>query len=342
MRFLHFMLAGFLFAAPTLQAGTPDLSGLPAYQPHQKVSGTIRSWGHGFLKPMMRYWEEGFRKFQPDIQFEDTLLSSAAAMAGLYAGRADLGVLAREIMPPEVAAYEKMTGQKVTPVTVLTGSYGNPDKIMALGIFVNKANPIAKLTLTQLDAIFGAEKRRGEKDNIRTWDQLGLSGRWSHAPIHPYSGPANEAPGSFFSHAVMGGSVLWNSDLRQYDDLPVPGGKDIDGYKRVIDALALDPDGIAITGAGYTNPNVRLVALAADDNGPFVDATKENVANRTYPLARSVKFYINSGPKLPADPKVVEFLRYILSRDGQEQVLREGDFIPLTPEIAAEESRKLP
>lgn len=328
-------------------------SALPAYQPARQVSGTIRSWGHGFLRPMMKLWEEGFQKYHPDVRFEDRLVSSAAAIAGLYAQRADLGVLAREITPPEIAAYEKMTGQPITPVTVLTGSYGNQDKIMALGIFVNKDNPMDRLTFAQLDAIWGAEHKRGAT-NIRTWDQLGLTGTWSGQTIHPYSGLAFEAPAYFFSQTVMKGSVLWNEALRQCenreDEIPSRGDekatpvitRHVDAYQQVVDAVAADRNGIGLAGAGYRNPHAKLVALAVEAGGPFVPATRENVANRTYPLARPVRFYINSGPAIPADPDVVEFLRYILSREGQELVLREGDFLPLTAASARDELRKLP
>jgi phosphate transport system substrate-binding protein len=330
---------GFAYAPAHAQ----EPGSLPRYEPQQRVTGVIRSWGHGYLRAMMGYWEEGFRKFHPDVRFEDTLVSSAAAMAGLYSDRADIGVLAREITAPEIAAYEKMTRQKVFAVTVLTGSYGNPDKIMALGVFVNKDNPISKLSFKQLDAIFGAEHRRGAQENVRRWGQLGADGKWSEQSIHPYSGLAFEAPGAFFSNTVMNGSVLWNCGLHQFQDIAVPGGKDIDGYQEVVNAVGSDPHGIGIAGAGYVrkSASVKLLALARDDDGPYVEATQENVANLTYPLARRVNFYIHHGATRPADPTVIEFLRYVVSREGQEQVLREGDFMPLTAEVARKELRKL-
>ena len=324
-------------------AHAQDPGALPRYQPQQPVTGVIRSWGHGYLRAMMGYWEEGFRKFHPDVRFEDTLVSSAAAMAGLYSDRADIGVLAREITLPEIAAYEKMTRQKVFAVTVLTGSYGNPDKIMALGVFVNKDNPISKLSFKQLDAIFGAEHRRGAPQDVRRWGQLEAGGEWNEQAIHPYSGLAFEAPGAFFSNTVMNGSVLWNCGLHQFQDIAVPGGKDIDGYQEVVNAVGSDRLGIGIAGAGYVgkNPSVKLLALARDDDGPYVEATKENVANLTYPLSRRVNFYIHHGAARPADPRVIEFLRYVVSREGQQQVLREGDFMPLTAEVARKELGKL-
>jgi phosphate transport system substrate-binding protein len=315
---------------------------LPPYRPEHRVSGTVTSWGHGFLKEMMRDWEHGFHRFQPKVQFHDDLASSAAAMAGLYAGRANLGVLAREIVPMEVAAYQKMTGQKVFPVTVLTGSYADPDKLMALGIFVNRSNPIARLDFQQLDAIFGAQHLAGAPANIRTWGQLGLGGAWRDRPIHPYSGPAtDEAPAFYFSQRVMRGSTLWNGNLRQLDDITRPNGERIDGYQRAVDAVAKDPDGIAVTVAGYHDPQAKRVAVAIASGGPYVLPTLASVAARRYPLSRSVTFYINDGPKIPPDPAVIEFLRYVLSRDGQEQALREGDFLPLTPGIARAQLAKL-
>ena len=316
---------------------------LPAYRPHRQVSGTIRSWGHGFLKVMMRDWERGFRRFQPHVRFQDDLLSSGAAMAGLYTGRANLGVLAREIVPMEAAAYRKVAGQKPFPVTVLTGSYADPDKIMALGVFVNRDNPLAHLDFRQLAAIFGVQRRKGEPREIRTWGQLGLKGAWKNRPIHPYSGPASdEAPWFYFSQTVMRGSALWNCALQQLAGAAGPDGKRINGYQRAVDAVAADPDGIALTSAGYGNPNARRVAIAAAPGGPYIEPTLANVADRRYPLSRAVKFYINDGPKIAPDPVVVEFLRYILSRQGQEQVLREGSFLPLTPSIVSRQLKKLP
>jgi len=335
-----------VWAAIVLLAANPavraqDLNSLPPYRPARQVDRTIHSWGHGFLKTMMKYWEAGFQRYQPNARFEDDLFSSAAAMAGLYSGRADLGVLAREITPPETAAYEKFARQKTCAVDVLTGSYGDPDKIMALGVFVGKDSPVTHLTFSQLDAIFGAERRRGERENIRTWGQLGVTGEGKGRPIHPYSGPAFEAPGYYFSQRVLKGSVLWNPDLRQYDDVSLAGGKTLDGYQRVIDAAGADPDSIALTGAGYSNPNMKLVALAAEEGGPYVDATPRTVIDRAYPLSRPVRFYINNGPALPPDPDVIEFLRYVVSREGQEAALKEGVFLPLNAAAARAQMAEL-
>ena len=352
MRIHSIIAAAVVFAIAALPAGARKVTipawaqyvqSLPPYHPDRQVSGTVTSWGHGFLRDMMHDWESDFHRFQPNITFHDDLASSAAAMAGLYTGRANLGVLAREIVPMEVAAYQKMTGQKVFPVTVLTGSYADPDKLMALGVFVNRDNPLARLDFQQLDAVFGAQHLAGAPANIRRWGQLGLKGAWTRRPIHTYAGPAgDEAPPYFFSQTVMRGSTLWNGRLQQLDETTLPDGRHIDGYQRAVDAVAEDRDGIAISVVGYRNAHAKLLAIAAAAGGPYVPPTKASVADRSYPLSRSVTFYINDGPKIPPDPAVVEFLRYVLSRDGQEQALREGDFLPLTPGIAHAQLAKLP
>jgi phosphate transport system substrate-binding protein len=337
-----------LLALPAVARSVPIppwaqyVKSLPRYRPKRQVSGTITSWGHGFLKLMMRDWEQGFQRWQPNVRFHDELVSSAAAIPGLYTRRANLGVLAREIVPMEAAAYRKVTGQKPFGVTVLTGSYADPDKIMALGVFVNRANPLARLDFGQLDRIFGAQAG-GAGGGIRTWGQLGLSGIWKNRPIHLYSGPASdEAPAFYFEQTVMHGSDLWNCGLRQLDAFTAPDGRRVDGYQHAVDAVADDPDGIAITAAGDRNAGSRALPIAARAGGPYVAPTLASVADRSYPLSRAVRFYINDGPRIAADPTVIEFLRYILSRDGQEQALREGDFLPLTPAVVAAQLRKLP
>jgi phosphate transport system substrate-binding protein len=346
--FTLFTVIGLCAVATQAPATTqvPDwaqyVSSLPPYHPAQPMTGTVRSWGHGFLKVMMHDWEQGFHRYQPGIRFQDDLVSSAAAIPGLYTGRANLGVLAREIVPMESAAYRKVTGQPPFGVTVLTGSRGDPDKITALGLFVNKNSPIARLDFRQLDAIFDARPNRGEPRSIRSWGQLGLTGAWRNQPIHLYSGPASdEAPAFYFSQRVMRGSDLWSCALQQLDEKARPGGGRVDGYQRAVDAVAADPYGVALTAAGDHAPGAKLLAIAVRAGGPYVRPTLANVADRTYPLSRAVKFYINDGPKIAPDPAVLEFLRYILSRQGQEQVLREGSFLPLTPAVVAAERGKL-
>ena len=321
-------------------AAADALDTLPSYQPRTRVTGTIRTWGHVYVKDAMKNWEEGFRKYHPEVKFEDNLVSSAAAIGSLYAAAADIGFIGREVRPMELAGYNRVVKHPPLGLRVMTGSYGNADKLIALGIFVHRDNPLARLTNSQLDAIFGGENLRAGR-RIRTWGELGIRGEWAERPIQVYTGVLDAAPAFYFSQEVMKGSLLWNGDLRYFDDLPVGGAKDIESGQRTVDALANDKYGIALSGAGYRNPRVKLVAVGLEEGGPFLVPTAENVANRTYPFARSVWLCVSRPPGAALDPKVAEFLRFILSREGQALVKLDGDYFPLTPEIAREELAKL-
>ncbi len=340
MKTRAFLSAAILLAvsANRVDAAPQDI---PAYQPETRVTGTITSWGHLFMQKVMQKWERGFQKFHPEVRFTDNLVSSAAATGALFTGVADLGLVGREIRPMEVAGYHRVMKYKPYAIEVMTGSYADADKSLALGIFVHRDNPLAQLTYAQLDAIFGGELRQGARERIRAWGQLGLTGGWADRPIQVYTGVPDAAPGFFFSQVVLKGSLLWNDEAKIFDDLDQPGGKILTSQQQIVDALGADRYGIGLAGAGTGNPNVKLVAIAPRDGGPFLAPTPENVADRTYPLARSVWIYINRGPGQPIEPKVKEFLRYILSREGQQDVAAEGVYLPLTPRMAREQLQRL-
>ena len=338
MRKLLLFLAVVL-ATPLLHAQQD----LPSYQPQPVAPGVIRSWGHVFLKKVMLSWEQAFTALHPGVTFSDNLVSSAAATGALFTDTADLGILGREIRPMEVAGYNRVMQHKPYPLEVMTGAFTNPDKSVALGVFVEKSNPLTHLTFAQLDAIFGAEHLKSPA-NIRTWGQLGLTGPWAARPITLYTGELDAAPAFYFSQTVMGGSLLWNDcndNLRHFDDVDSPGKPTYLAQQRILDALAQDAAGIALSGAGAVNPNVKLIPIAANDSGPFITPTPATVEARTYPLSRSVWIYTNQAPNHPLSPLVREFLRFILSREGQQLVRQEGEYLPLTPALAASQLKRL-
>jgi phosphate transport system substrate-binding protein len=194
---------------------------------------------------------------------------------------------------------------------------------------VHKDNPLSLLTLAQLDAIFGYEHLRGPQ-SIRTWGQLGLRGEWAKQPIHLYGFDAYSGSGRFFRHAVLNDSRNMNWDrMREITDRKNRDGSVVDAGRRILDALAMDRFGIAVSNLPIGKAQVKPLALAGDAAGPFVAATKENLISRRYPLVRAGVALINRAPGQQLDPKVREFLRYILSRDGQMDIVDEGMFLPL-------------
>ena len=307
----------------------------PRYVAGPPMPGTIRVWGNDFMAKLEAIWEEGFRKLHPEIKFEDTLKSSAQAVGALYTNVADLGLLGREVWPTEVLGFQKMFQYEPLGIAAATGSYHEEGKTWPFIIFVNKSNPISKLTLEQLDAIYGTGLRRGARERITRWGQLGVTGPRASHPIHVY-GYDMIIPGFTygFQQIVFKGSDQWTGDLREYTNAHRPDGKLIHtAGDLMLNDLARDPDGIAFTGMQFRNAGVKFLPIAETAGGPYLEPSLLATANRTYPMVRSIYILLNRKPGAPIEPRVREFLRYVLSEQGQRDVMKEGDFLPLTPAL---------
>ena len=343
-----------------------DLSALPAYKPATpSMSGAIRQWGSNYLADSMleTYLEEGFHKYHPNIIFENNLSSTFIGVAGLYSKRADLAPMGRRATWDELQGYQRVFNTLPVEIPMATGSYDVAGWTFALVVFVHKDNPIGQMTLKQLDGIFGAERdggwnanawdpsaARGADQNIRTWGQVGLKGEWADKPIHVYAYNLNYHFPRDFSEKVMQGSNKWNEQMKEYSNktrAPSSNGETKDfatllgaGEQMTAD-VAKDRFGITYTGILYRNAGVKSVALASGDGGPFVAPTLETVQDRSYPLSREVYYYTNRAVGKTIDPLVKEYLRYVLSREGQEAVQRDGKYLPLTAAIVREQLRRL-
>ena len=345
IRALLFSLCGAGLVAPAL-AGV-DLP--PAYRPPaQPVAGRISVWGHGslggktdFIETLAKEWERGFKQHHPDIEFENRLHGTASAIGALYTGVGDVALLGREIWANEVAAFKEVRGYAPTGVDVLTGSFDQRNRGYALAIFVHQDNPLTGLTLAQLDAIYSVDRHRG-LPAVRTWGDLGLAGAWRDRPVRLLGFALARGFADYFADVVFAGSRKWNPELREFADDPGSKGGATDGGQKMLDALAQDRGGIAISGMLYRHPEVRPVAIARDAAGPFVAPTRENVLNHTYPFTRILTLYIDRRPGAPVAPHLREFLRYILSREAQQAVLdRGGGYLPMLRPFAEHELRKL-
>ena len=339
-----------------------DLSALPEYVPAAPMKGTIRQWGSNYLKdsPLEGWFEEAFRKFHPEVKFENRLDSTFIAMAGLYTKQADLAPMGRRPTWDELQAYQRVFGTAPVEIVMATGSYDVSGWTFALVPFVHKDNPITKLTIEQLDGFFGAQRdggwhgndwdptvARGPEKNIRTWGQLGLTGEWAKQPIHVHAYNLSFHFPRDFAEKVFGGGYKWNETLTEYSNKTRSTGNDDFGKlwvagDQMMDALGGDRYGITYTSMLYHDkPNVKTVPLARTAAGPYVYPTLETVQDRSYPLAREVYFYTNRAVGGKVDPLVAEYLRFVVSRQGQELVMRDGKYLPLTAEIARVQLREL-
>ncbi|AOR79616.1 substrate-binding domain-containing protein [Novosphingobium resinovorum] len=343
-----------------------DISGLESYKPQQQVSGTIRQWGNNYIKDsgLVDVWEAEFRKHQPGIQFSDNLYSSAVGFPGLVANVADLAPMGRQALWDELKGFERegagggddgASSTELVEIVMATGSFDVRGWTYALGFFVNKDNPLASLSMEQLDGIFGARRdggwdgltwrtdwARGPEKNIRTWGQLGLKGKWADKPIHVYGYNAKYHFQDEIDKKVLKGSSKWNEDLRAYSNITglKKDGSLTAGGELIMNAVAADPYGIGYTGMPFAQPGGKVLALSTGKGAP-VPLTLKTVQDRSYPLLRDVYYYVKKQKGKPIDPKVKEFLRYVLSREGQAAVQADGKYLPLTPEAAKEQLAKL-
>lgn len=320
----------------------PDfLAGLQPYQPQQQVSGTIRNWGNPYIPELMKAWQEGFARHQPGIRFETNMKGTEAAMAGLYANIADIVFIGREPYQPELDAFEQWFGYQPTELKITSGSYATQHKTFSLMVYVHKDNPLAKLTLAQLDAVYSAERRRGAGKPVRTWGDLGLKGAWARRPVHVYGYNFDTGMAGYFRKVVLRDSYRWNPEMKDLNNGRKPDGDVINAGTYILDAVAKDPEAIGFANVLFENPGVKKVALADKPGGPYVEPTLENAWKRSYPLTRYSTAFINRVPGQPVDPKVREFMRYILSRDGMEAVVNDAAFLPLNRDVLAAQRKAL-
>lgn len=332
-----------------------DLSGLPSYRPEQQVSGTIRFWGSNYFTDgnLADYWRATFAKYEPGVTLEFNTKSAAAAIPGLFTGAADIAI-DRKITWKELLAYQRTFDRDPLEIIGVTGSYDVPGWSNALVMVVNKDNPISRLTLEQLDGIFGAERSggwlgtewhpefaRGPEQNIRTWGQLGLTGEWADKPIHVYGLNLQYQQATDLSQWLLKGSDKWNEHLKMYANYANPDGSLAIGAKLLIADIGHDPYGIGYGAISYLTPETKALALARSPGGPYVAPTLESVRDRSYPLHDEVYFYVNRVPGQPLDPKIREFLRFVLSREGQAAVQRDGKYLPLPADVVAAQRAKL-
>ncbi len=297
---LGVVLAGAALASEG--AGVQVDPAIASYQPVSGISGSLNSIGSDTLNNLMTLWAEGFRKVYPNVTVQVEGKGSATAPPALIEGTAQLGPMSRPMTEEEEEAFVRKHGFRPLPVTVA---------IDALAIYVHKDNPVRGLTLQQVDCIFSKTRKSGYRE-ITLWGQVGLSGPWANLPMSLYGRNAASGTYGFFKeHALLKGD---------FKDTV----KEQPGSAAVVNGVAKDRAGIGYSGIGYRTAGVRAVPLAASHTEPLVEPTYENALNGTYPLARALYIYVAKRPGEPLEPLVAEFLRFVLSREGQEIVIKDG------------------
>ncbi len=341
--------AAFASEPPTAtQAGRASaqaIASLAPYHSASQVAGTIRLWGHGsfkhdFMRKLITGWMEAFQRHHPQVDFEYLMYGTASAVGAVYTGAGDIAILGEEISPAAARAFERARGYPHTDLTIATGSLDVNFFDYAHMVFVHRDNPIQRLSLGQLEAIFGAAHTR-DHGNLRQWDQLGLTGEWAGARIQPHGWKTDVDFALFFRERVLRDSHRWNPDIREYVHARYADGTQYDHGQRILDALAGDRYGIAISNIRYARPEVKVVALAWNDDGPWHLPTETALITQDYPLVRLIPAIVDLPPGGRLSPATHEFLRFLLSRDGQTILVAQSGYLPVPNEIAVRQLEKL-
>jgi phosphate transport system substrate-binding protein len=291
---------------------------IPGYRKVEGVSGTIKSIGSDTMNEEMAHWAAGFKVAYPDVQIEVEGKGSGTAPPALIAGTAQFGPMSREMKAKEVDEFEKAFGYKPTGIAT---------SIDMLAVYVHKDNPLAGLDFRQVDAIFSKARKGGAEKEIVRWGDLGLTGEWADKPVSLYGrNSASGTYGYFKEHALFGGDFK--------DSV-----KEQAGSSAVVQAVASDRYAMGYSGIGYKTADVRAVPLAKKAGEPFVEAVPDNAYSGQYPLARFLFVYVNIKPGSALDPLRREFLRYVLSLPGQEDVVKAG-YYPLPAAIVKKQLGK--
>ena len=292
---------------------------LPTYKPTSGVSGNLSSVGSDTLANLMTLWAEEFKRVYPNVNIQIQAAGSSTAPPALTEGTSNLGPMSRKMKSKELQKFEDKYGYKPTAIRVA---------IDALAVFVNKDNPIKGLTIPQVDAIFSSTRKCGYPEDITRWGQLGLTGAWVNRKIQLYGrNSVSGTYGYFKKHALCKGDFK-------------PSVNEQPGSASVVQSVSASLNGIGYSGIGYVTTGVRAVPLARKAGQPFVAATPENAIKGKYPLARFLYIYVNKAPNKPLPPLEREFIKLVLSRQGQQVVIKDG-YIPLPARVVEKELAKL-
>lgn len=309
-------LAAVILATNALKALDDNL---PAYRPVGALSGHLKSVGSDTLGREMAQWAAAFEKLYPDVKIDVEAAGSATAPKALIDGASQFGPMSRPMTITETTAFEEKYGYKVANFRVA---------VDALAVYVNKDNPIACLTLPQLSGIFSSNRKAPGSANIRTWGDLGLTGDWAAQPIALYSRNTLSGTYEYFRETALYGGD-YKPEIRQQP-----------GSDALVQSVAADKFAIGYSGIGYKTSSVRAVPLASYYGAKCYEASAEATLSGKYPIARYLYVYLNRKPGQSLDPLRAEFVKYILSEDGQTQTER-GGFFSITNEIRESDLNKL-
>ncbi len=304
--------------APSQSVKSSSGGELAEYEAGAAVSGNLSSIGSDTLANLMTLWTEAFKRAHPSVNIQVQAAGSSTAPPALTEGTANFGPMSRAMKDKEIEAFEARHGYKPTAVRVA---------IDALAVYVHKDNPLQTMSIAEVDSVFSVTRRCGGQQSLDTWGSLALTGSWAERPIQLYGRNSVSGTYGYFKKVALCSGDFKNSVNEQ------------PGSASVVQAVASSLNGIGYSGIGYVTSGVKALALS-QDGGAAVAASPANAADGSYPLSRYLYLYVNKRPDRPLSPIEGEFIKLVLSKEGQEIVGKDG-YIPVSADIAAVELAKL-
>ncbi len=319
MAFVATMAGAAMLNTTAANAVTKVDSDLPDYTKASGISGNLSSVGSDTLANLMTLWAEGFKRYYPNVNIQIQAAGSSTAPPALTEGTSNLGPMSRKMKDNELAAFEAKFGYKPTAI---------PVAIDALAVYVHKDNPITGMSIQDVDAIFSSTRKCGASKDITTWGTAGLSGAWANRDIQLFG--RNSVSGTY---GYFKKKALCKGDYKNtVNEQP--------GSASVVQSVATSINGIGYSGIGYKTSSVRAVPLSKKANGTPVEATPDKAVTGEYPLSRYLYVYVNKAPNKPLAPLDREFIKSVLSKAGQEVVVKDG-YIPLPAKVVEKQLSKL-
>ena len=285
---------------------------LADYKKSSGVSGNLSSVGSDTLANLMTLWAEEFKREYPNVNIQIQAAGSSTAPPALTEATSNLGPMSRKMKSKEIAAFEKKYGYKPTAI---------PVAIDALAVYVHKDNPIKGMSIADVDAVFSSTRKCGGKQDVKNWGDLGLTASWKNRSVQLYGRNSVSGTYGYFKQKALCKGDFKNNVNEQ------------PGSASVVQSISSSLNGIGYSGIGYKTSGVKAVPLAKKAENPFVEATAENAVAKKYPLSRFLYVYVNKHPNKPLAPLEREFIKLVLSKTGQQVVIKDG-YIPLPAKTA--------
>lgn len=267
---------------------------LNPYRPQEQLDGSISLMGSTTMTNIASAWAGQFELFYPDVEKKLEIRGSRGAVPAVMSGEATFGLLSRKVYDSEITAFTEKFGYAPKVVTVC---------LEHIAVYTHPDNPVRSLTLRQLQSVLAGK--------TKTWGELGVEGPWAAQPIRVHGRQSDTGSRVFLEQALRLGET--HQPAHEYSS-----------NEELVEAVSQDKIGIGYAGLIFKTSAVKDVPIAFKADTPAVKVDSLAAAQGQYPLMRPLQLVFNQKPGTKLSPAAAEFVKYAVSRTGQEDVIRSG------------------